>query len=214
MQQHAGVYILQNYSTCFGCLWWVRLTPETCRVIFALNKYLHTVVSRWILLTQSLCLQKTMLRLRLVSAANLQKIPTRCLICNGTRAKFSEIPFKTKRKVWPSLRANFHETHEWSTKIHVPRLYQVLSKLGQNYKQRIFSLTLSRTVWFSQNPLLFNDSVETCWRAQLKRDGTRWRTGGEVKGKLANGVGSHYPWYYLGTWCIQHYYRWCAHLGC
>jgi len=20
--------------------------------------------------------------------------------------------------------------------------------------------------------------------------------------------------HYLGTWCIQHYYRWCAHLGC
>jgi hypothetical protein len=29
-------------------------------------------------------------------------------------------------------------------------------------------------------------------RVQLKCDGTRWRTGGEVKGKLANGVGSHY----------------------
>jgi len=30
-------------------------------------------------------------------------------------------------------------------------------------------------------------------RVQLKRDGTRWRTGGEVKGKLANGVRSQYP---------------------
>ena len=29
-------------------------------------------------------------------------------------------------------------------------------------------------------------------RVQLKPDGTRWRTGGEVKGKLANGVGSQY----------------------
>jgi hypothetical protein len=28
-------------------------------------------------------------------------------------------------------------------------------------------------------------------RVQLKCDGTRWRTEGEVKGKLANGVGSH-----------------------
>jgi len=28
---------------------------------------------------------------------------------------------------------------------------------------------------------------------QLKRDGTRRRTGGEVKGKVANGVGSQYP---------------------
>jgi hypothetical protein len=30
-------------------------------------------------------------------------------------------------------------------------------------------------------------------RVQLKRDGTRWRTGEEVKGKLANGVGNQYP---------------------
>jgi len=28
---------------------------------------------------------------------------------------------------------------------------------------------------------------------QLKCEGTRWRTGGEVKGKLANGVGSQFP---------------------
>jgi hypothetical protein len=53
-------------------------------------------------------------------------------------------------------------------------------------------------------------------RVLLKCDGTRWRTGRKVKGKLANGVGSQYPSHYLGTWCIQHYYhyyRWCAHLG-
>jgi len=29
-------------------------------------------------------------------------------------------------------------------------------------------------------------------RVQLKCDGTRWRTGGEVKGKLADEVGSQY----------------------
>jgi len=51
-------------------------------------------------------------------------------------------------------------------------------------------------------------------RLQLKCDGTRWRTGGEVMGKLANGVGSQYSSHFLETWCIQHYYRWCAHLGC
>ena len=51
-------------------------------------------------------------------------------------------------------------------------------------------------------------------RVLLKRDGTRWRTGGEVKRKMANGVGSQYSSHYLWTWCIQHYYRWCAHLGC
>ena len=33
---------------------------------------------------------------------------------------------------------------------------------------------------------------------------------GEVKWKLANGVGSQYSSHYLVTWCIQHYYRWCA----
>jgi hypothetical protein len=35
---------------------------------------------------------------------------------------------------------------------------------------------------------------------QLKCDGTRWLTGGEVKVKLANGVGSQYSSHYLGTW--------------
>ena len=53
-----------------------------------------------------------------------------------------------------------------------------------------------------------------CDRLQLKCDGTRWGKGGEVKGKLANGLGTHYFSHYLGTWCIQHYYRWCAQLGC
>ena len=62
--------------------------------------------------------------------------------------------------------------------------------------------------------LLPPTQLNTFVRVQLKRDGTRWRTVGEVKGKLANGVGSQYPSQYLGTWCIQHYYRWCAHLGC
>jgi len=42
---------------------------------------------------------------------------------------------------------------------------------------------------------------------QLKCDGTRRHPGGEVKGKLANGVGSQYSSHFLGTWCIQHYYR-------
>ena len=46
-------------------------------------------------------------------------------------------------------------------------------------------------------------------RLQLKCDGTRWRRGGEVKGNLANGMVSQYSSHYLGTWCIQHYYRWC-----
>jgi len=48
--------------------------------------------------------------------------------------------------------------------------------------------------------------VRVC-RLQLKCDCTRCHTGGELKGKLANGVGSQYSLHYLGTWCVQHYYR-------
>ena len=44
-------------------------------------------------------------------------------------------------------------------------------------------------------------------RVQLKCGGTRRRMEGGVNGKLANGVGSQYSSHYLGTWCIQHYYR-------
>jgi len=44
-------------------------------------------------------------------------------------------------------------------------------------------------------------------RVQAKCDGIRWGTGGEVKGNLPNEVGSQYSSHYLGTWCIQHYYR-------
>jgi len=56
--------------------------------------------------------------------------------------------------------------------------------------------------------------LSTLCRVQLKYDVTRWRTGGKVKGKLANGVGSQYASHYLRTWCIEHYCRWWAHLGC
>jgi hypothetical protein len=35
---------------------------------------------------------------------------------------------------------------------------------------------------------------------------------GSEGGKLANAVGSQYSSHYLGTRCIQHYYRWCRTL--
>jgi len=42
--------------------------------------------------------------------------------------------------------------------------------------------------------------VTVCFvRLQLKCDGKRRLTGGEAKGKLANGVGSQCPSHYLGT---------------
>jgi len=68
--------------------------------------------------------------------------------------------------------------------------------------------------WATARIFTQDNGVNKIVRVQLKCDGTRWCTGGEVKGKLANGVGSLYSSHYLGTWCIQHYYRWCAHLGC
>jgi len=61
--------------------------------------------------------------------------------------------------------------------------------------------------------ILYRKSNELTGRAQMKCDGTRWRTGREVKGKLAIGVGSQYPSHYLGTWCIQHYYHYYHWLG-
>jgi len=58
---------------------------------------------------------------------------------------------------------------------------------------------------------VYGGKKNSCWkeallyfagRLQLKCDGTRWSTGGEVKGKLANGVGSQFPSHYLWTWSI------------
>ena len=52
--------------------------------------------------------------------------------------------------------------------------------------------------------------VDSSWNVMAHGDARE----GKWRGKLANGVGSQYPSQYLGTWCIQHYYRWCAHLDC
>jgi hypothetical protein len=68
---------------------------------------------------------------------------------------------------------------------------------------------------FFLNPLLIKSVTDWDRRilrtVQLKCGGTRWRTAGEVKGKLANGVGSQYSSHYLGTWFIKHYYHYCEH---
>jgi hypothetical protein len=65
----------------------------------------------------------------------------------------------------------------------------------------------------SSAPLTFHGLGVISRTVQLKCDGTRWRMGGEVKRKLAHEVVSQYPSHYLGTWCIQHCYSWCPHLG-
>jgi hypothetical protein len=141
--------------------------------------------------------------------------------------------------------------------------------------QYLYNITRLPEGWLS-----LSVALKRC-RVQLKRDGTRWRTGGEGRGNwlmewvastlhttsqhwvpsittadahtaaassrlnwrppanlnglvrfakrrnlfsarvpsyfkrsLLNLTSSQYSSNYLGTWCIQHYYRWCAHLGC
>ena len=62
-----------------------------------------------------------------------------------------------------------------------------------------------RMEWVASTLRTTSEHVVSSIRVQLKCDGTRWRTVGELKWKLANGVGSQYSSHYLGTWCIQHY---------
>ena len=52
--------------------------------------------------------------------------------------------------------------------------------------------------------------LESSWNVMAHGDARE----GKWRGKLANGVGSQYSSHYLGILCIQHYYRWYAHLGC
>ena len=108
--------------------------------------------------------------------------------------------------------------------LHIPYLFLIISYIHQQmyrirYKiYRSFRRLLHVSASMCHPQKLIKDytnrHINYCSIVRLKPDGTRWRTGGEVKGKLANGVGNQYSSHYLGTWCIQHYYRWCAQLGC
>jgi hypothetical protein len=100
-----------------------------------------------------------------------------------------------------------------------PRLSRAEVPLKTNTslaRREVLLLRIYHVAWWRPHPDgSMKKSLMLYWcRVQLKCDGTGWRMGGEVKGKLANGVGSQYSLHYIGTWCIQHYYRWCAHLGC
>ena len=65
-----------------------------------------------------------------------------------------------------------------------------------NLKHNSFLCVYFNSLHVSSNTVLIirriNHINTTSGRVRLKPDGTRWRTGGEVKGKLANGVGSQY----------------------
>jgi len=66
----------------------------------------------------------------------------------------------------------------------------------------LIRVSVAQTTW--------RQMVESSWNVMAYGDARE----GKWRGELANGVGSQYSSHYLGTWCIQHYYRWCAHLGC
>jgi len=129
------------------------------------------------------------------------------------------------------LPANFHNFH---TSIREKELFKIVNLFGNStLKYRLPSSIPSfvarfhasggckrylRSSGMLRSCLTLDDETDRLTRkvgrVQVKCDGIRWRTGGEVKGKQANGVCSQYPSHYVGTWRTQHYYRWCAHLGC
>ena len=62
--------------------------------------------------------------------------------------------------------------------------------------------------WRSRNGVQ-RSVLESNWNVLAHGDARE----GKWRGNWRNGVGSQYSSHYFGTWCIQHYYRWCAHLG-
>ena len=107
----------------------------------------------------------------------------------------------------------------WSTAVYFTNLFLKVHNSRRGHILQEFTRIIMRPPDpRTQDPHILNVTLNCISinkdRLQLKCDGTLWRTGGEVKGKLANAVGSQYSSHYLGTWCIQHYYCWCAHLGC
>ena len=115
---------------------------------------------------------------------------------------------------WPSRSSNLKTLRNWDalspmSPLRVP-FYIHVQHHEIVHTLSLATLTQRKGSFAYWNPPHHSPVV----KVQLKCDGTRWRTGGEVKGKLANGVGGQYSSHYLGTWCIQHYYRWGTHLGC
>ena len=72
----------------------------------------------------------------------------------------------------------------------------------KNIKQNICILKLTLRVHL---PSLY---VESSWNVMVHGDARegKWRENWRM--------GSQYSSLYLGTWCIRHYYRWCANLCC
>jgi len=81
-------------------------------------------------------------------------------------------------------------------------------KWRENWQMEWVTSTLHTTSKHGVSSITTADAHTSAANSRLN-----WRPPADLNG-LANAVGSQYPSHYLETWCIQHYYRWCAHLGC
>jgi len=79
---------------------------------------------------------------------------------------------------------------------------------GETVEWSIVASTLHTTSEHGVSSITTADAHTSAASSRLN-----WRPPADLNG-LANAVSSQYSSHYLGTWCIQHYYRWCAHLGC
>ena len=95
------------------------------------------------------------------------------------------------------------------------KLYRLTSSvsLRSNSRNKIlvsFCKFYFRSVYFSVS-CSWRCTSKACWLLYVDSNWNVMEHGdareGKWKEKLA--VGSQYPSHYLGTWCIQHYYRWC-----
>jgi hypothetical protein len=122
--------------------------------------------------------------------------------CNVSYCRqFSEL----SRHVQPYSASKSNKRHRYLLNkqkyVAVASCLYVTNKISiPSYKLQVLNQMLIKYTLQISSPLVS--------RLQLKCDVTRWHTEGEVKGKLTFAVGSHYPSHYLGTRCIQHYYRW------
>ena len=83
------------------------------------------------------------------------------------------------------------------------------NRIHRNKNERYVIRNSKSLYWKNRNirdmSVTADSQVLTAVQCVWNLVGTRPRTGGEVKGKLANGVGIQVLWHYLGTWCNQHY---------
>jgi len=85
-------------------------------------------------------------------------------------------------------------------------------------KTRSFGLAVrlfpATTRTFTKDMALSEQGRGPTWHVWI--NGTAWRGNGMGRPWGRHGYGIlrvNRPLHYLGTWCIQHYYRWCTHLG-